>query len=100
MAHRDPNPARTAALPGFEFGFTFELDDTGAQHLEALLGDAAAVDPQLDERIANEACPACGRRFADLPTGHAWSLDLAARRYGCSNPVILGEVVARRDGPR
>lgn len=91
---------RRALLPEFELGFVVRLDEDSVQSLTALLGDAINVDPDLDERIANETCPSCGRRVAELPHGHAWSLDVSARTYGCSNPVIPGEVIARRDEPR
>lgn len=89
----------TTALPRYEFGFTFELDDEGLEALRPLI-EGATLDPGLDERIANEPCPSCGRRFADLPPGHAWSLDVTTRQYRCSGPVIPGEVIARREEPR
>lgn len=91
---------RRLELPDFEFGFTAAFDEANARSLTATLGEDAAVDPGPDERIANEVCPSCGRRFAELPVDHAWSLDLCTRDYTCSDPVIPGEVLARKDQPR
>lgn len=93
-------PLRGGSLPCLEFGFTMPAAKDAGERVAALLdaaGIEATFDPGLDERIANERCPSCGRRFADLPIGHAWSLDLTTRAYSCGGPVIPGEVLARRD---
>lgn len=83
----------------FDAGFTFELDQAGLDGLTSLFA-GATFDPDLDEQIANERCPSCAQRFADLAPGHAWSLDMSTRQYRCSGPVIPGEVIARREEPR
>lgn len=74
----------------YEAGFTFQLDQDGIDSLMPLFA-GATFDPDLDERIANERCPSCGRKlFGELPAGHAWSLDLSTQAYKCSDPPYPG----------
>ncbi len=96
-------PLHAGSLSGIEFGFTMPMAAGAGERVTVLMRAAGLemrFDPDLDERIANEPCPSCGRRFADLPIGHAWSLDLATRSYSCGNPIIPGEVLARKDETR
>ncbi len=82
-------PLSDRPAPGTEFGFTYRLDQAGVDAFAGLLADAP-FDPGLDERIANETCPSCGRLLRELTPGHAWSLDLRTRESRCSDPPYPG----------
>lgn len=93
MDDTPPEPLRAGSLADIDFGFTFPAASGAGERILAILrasGIEPRLDPELDERIANEPCPSCGRLLSAVPIGHAWSLDLTTHAYRCSDPPFPG----------
>jgi hypothetical protein len=79
-------------LNGYEFGFSTTITPEAIESILAVAGKSA-IDPTLDERLAAERCPACGRLRVEIPVGHWWG-GSPTLGYRCNDSPDVETVVS------